>query len=85
MSTSAAGMMTTPKQVSTIMSLSANGASSAITYDAPEPQEEEQPEEQSTTPPSADDSSIWDFGGGNSGSGSDDDDMSSDFGGFGGF
>ena len=64
---------------------SANGASSAITYDAPEPQEEEQPEEQSTTPPSADDSSIWDFGGGNSGSGSDDDDMSSDFGGFGGF
>ena len=64
---------------------SANGASSAITYDAPEPQEENQPEEQSTTPPSADDSSIWDFGGGNSGSGSDDDDMSSDFGGFGGF
>ena len=64
---------------------SANGASSAITYDTPEPQEEEQPEEQSTTPPSADDSSIWDFGGGNSGNGSDDDDMSSDFGGFGGF
>ena len=28
---------------------SANGASSAITYDAPEPQEEEQREEQSTT------------------------------------
>lgn len=65
---------------------SANGASSAITYETPEPQEEEQPEDQSTTPPSADDSSIWDFGGGNSGNGSsDDDDMSSDFGGFGGF
>ena len=64
---------------------SANGASSAITYETPEPQEEEQPEEQSTTPPSADDSSIWDFGGGSSGNSSDDDDMSSDFGGFPGF
>lgn len=60
---------------------SANGASSAITYDSPEPQEEEQ----SAAPPSADDSSIWDFGGGSAGGSSDDDDMSSDFGGFGGF